>query len=160
VQFPSAVFPSVCASPGDAPSGNGSCFHLYILTQDGAAYRIDLPPPEKTNTKAGQKSVLSHLGRGNISSVPLHEELLTKVQSPTSLASSASGLLVGGANGGVLCVPSYTFARVDLESVRVGPVEGVTVLKDPILQRLWSGLVNLGQRAKSLVQGTKPNPVR
>eukprot|EP00242_Pyramimonas_sp_CCMP2087_P015300 CAMPEP_0198220158 /NCGR_PEP_ID=MMETSP1445-20131203/77824_1 /TAXON_ID=36898 /ORGANISM="Pyramimonas sp., Strain CCMP2087" /LENGTH=137 /DNA_ID=CAMNT_0043897821 /DNA_START=214 /DNA_END=624 /DNA_ORIENTATION=+ len=40
VQFPSAVFPSVCASPGDASSGDGSCFHLYILTQDGAAYRI------------------------------------------------------------------------------------------------------------------------
>eukprot|EP00240_Pyramimonas_obovata_P006410 CAMPEP_0118953616 /NCGR_PEP_ID=MMETSP1169-20130426/56877_1 /TAXON_ID=36882 /ORGANISM="Pyramimonas obovata, Strain CCMP722" /LENGTH=311 /DNA_ID=CAMNT_0006901121 /DNA_START=218 /DNA_END=1149 /DNA_ORIENTATION=- len=153
IQFPTEVFPSVCAHSGAGQVQSGCWFHLYTLTQDGVAYRIDVPPPDKTGA-----SVLARLAKGNISSVPLDEELLTNVQSPTSLACSGLGLLVGGSNGGVLCVPLNAFASTD--QARFEPIEGVTVLKDPILQRLWSGLVNLGQRAKSLVQGSKPNPVR
>ena len=72
--------------------------------------------------------------------------------------------LVGGINGSVMCVPDTAFvASSAAATTTTTPRDGVTVLRDPLAKRLWSGLtniVNLGSSAKSIVCGGGLNAVR
>jgi hypothetical protein len=56
-----------------------------------------------------------------------------------------------------MCVPDTAFvASSAAATTTTTPRDGVTVLRDPLAKRLWSGLtniVNLGSSAKSIVGG-------